>query len=100
MPLSPEHLKKEIYINLPPRFMTVNQGLQQLLDLEAQEKKGIISKETMVVGIARLGCDDQKIISGPLEKVMREDFGKPVHCIIVPGKLHHIEEEALRLWQK
>jgi len=26
---------------------------------------------------------------------MKEDFGKPPHCLIVPGKMHFLEEEFL-----
>jgi diphthamide biosynthesis methyltransferase len=27
--------------------------------------------------------------------IKKEDFGKPPHCLIIPGKLHFMEEEAL-----
>jgi diphthamide biosynthesis methyltransferase len=30
---------------------------------------------------------------------VKEDFGPPPHCLIIPGRLHFIEEEALAQWQ-
>jgi diphthine synthase len=28
-------------------------------------------------------------------KLVKEDFGGPLHCLIIPGKLHFLEAEAL-----
>jgi len=95
---SAENLKREIDIKLPPRFMSLNTALKQLLLIEEEEKKGIIDKNMLVLGVARLGCDNQIIKYGPIKKIVKTDFGPPLHCIVVPGKLHHIEKEALNLW--
>jgi len=83
----------------PPRFMTVNEGLQQFLELEASEGKKVLDMDTRVVGIARIGCKDQVVKYGTISEMRSIDFGAPLHCIIFPGTLHHIEEQALiTLW--
>lgn len=80
------------------RFMTVLQGAERLLEAEEKHKKGIIREDMELVGIARLG-GSQVIRYGTLNQLMNEDFGSPPHCIIIPGKLHFVEEEALIQWK-
>jgi len=95
-----ESIKKNIELNLPPRFMTVNQALKQLMELEEMEGKGLITEDTMVIGCARINNSDEQIIYGPIKELLKKEFGEPVHCLIVPGKLHFVEEEALNLNKK
>ena len=81
------------------KFMTVNSALEILEKIEGRKKEGLISDETLVVGCARLGCDDFIVKSGPLKEIKKFDFGKPLHCLIIPGKMHFVEEEVLDLWK-
>lgn len=83
----------------PPRFMTVNQCLEQLLEIEDTKKEGIISKDLKVVGLARIGQSDQRIAYGRIDDLIKYDFGKPLHCVIIPSKLHDMEEEMLNLFK-
>ncbi|MCB1084373.1 MAG: diphthine synthase [Simkania sp.] len=79
----------------PPRYMTVNQGIAVLKQIEEKRQDGIITDDMQVIGVARLGQPDYVIKSGTLKEILEFDFGSPLHCLIIPGKLHHIEEEAL-----
>ncbi len=83
---------------LEKRYMTVNEGLLYLKKIEEKLQEGIITKDTKVIGCARLGCPDMIIIRGTVEDVLTKDFGKPLHSIIIPGKQHFIEEEAVAQW--
>lgn len=47
------------------------------------------------VGLARLGNSTQKIVAGPMKDLLGVDFGSPLHCLIIPGNLHPMEEEML-----
>ena len=76
------------------KFMTVGEAISLLLEMEKQKKGGIFSEKTLCVGAARLG-GDSRIKAGKAGDLIKEDFGRPPHCIIVPGKLHFMEEEAL-----
>lgn len=80
------------------RFMTINEGLEILEKIEKRKKEKVIDKEMIFVGCARLGSDDFLIKKGLLEELKGFDFGKPPHCLIVPGKLHFMEEEMLGWW--
>lgn len=82
-----------------PRFMDVKTALEVLLHIEEEKKEGIISLDTLAIGLARIGHDDFKIVSAQVKDLLSVDFGLPLHSLIIPGDLHHIEEEALSLWK-
>ncbi len=62
------------------------------------EKNGV-SKEMSCLGCARLGSKDFFIKKGTFAELQKIDFGKPPYCLIIPGKLHFMEEEALGMWK-
>lgn len=77
------------------RYMTLKEALCYLLDAEDKEKKGLVSQETVCVGCAGLGSEKEKIRAGTAKELMKEEF-EGLQCLIIPGKLHFIEEEALK----
>jgi diphthine synthase len=81
------------------RFMTINEAIKYLLHIESNRKENIFTEDTMCIGCARIGCKDFMIRYGKARDLMHEDFGKPLHCLIIPGTLHFIEEEALKQWE-
>lgn len=90
---SKQNLLKGINKPEPPRFMTINHAINILKKIEKKRKEKIITDDLLVVGVARLGSDDQKIFSGKLSELERFDFGKPLHSLIIPGKLNELEKE-------
>jgi diphthine synthase len=80
------------------KYMSVNTALKQLLEIEDKRKEKVISTETKVIGCARLGSEKAVIKYGRILKLLDFDFGKELHCLIFPGKLHFIEEEMINLW--
>lgn len=79
----------------PPRYMTVNTAIEQLLEVEASRKEGAYGEETMCVGIARLGSVGQRIAAGTMAELLNVDFGPPLHSLIIAGDTHVIENEIL-----
>lgn len=77
------------------RYMTVNEGIRILLDIAVRRNDPLFNEKTPCVGIARLG-GDATIKYGPAKEVMKLDFGGPPHALIIPGRLHYMEEEALK----
>ncbi len=78
------------------KFMTANDALDVLLKLERKRKENVINENTKVVVVARAGSLKPKLVYGEIRKLINYDFGKPLHCIIIPGKLHFMEEDALK----
>jgi diphthine synthase len=79
------------------RYMTANQGLNLLLDMERRSGKGVITEDMLVCAVARAGSPDCRAAAGKLKELMEMDFGPPLHSLVVPGKLHFMEEEAISL---
>uniref|UniRef100_A0A8C7G4R4 diphthine methyl ester synthase n=1 Tax=Oncorhynchus kisutch TaxID=8019 RepID=A0A8C7G4R4_ONCKI len=71
----------------PPRFMTVSQAAEH----------GEMTWETICVGLARVGAEDQVILAGTLRQLASCDLGGPLHSMIVTGHLHPLEVDMLRL---
>lgn len=80
------------------RYMTADRGLGILRDMEARVGKGLVTDNTLVAVVARVGSDDCVVRSGSMSAMEEADFGPPLHAIVVPGKLHFMEEEALRVF--
>ena len=85
---------KTVY--LPPRYMSVNTAAEQLLEAEETHGEGLCTKDCLAVGLARLGQPDQCIIAGTLEELISQDFGAPLHSLIICGETHELEIEMLK----
>ena len=81
------------------KFMSVNDAIRYLLKVELKRNERIFSEKILCIGCARLGIENQVIKAGSAKDLLKHNFGKPVHCLIVPGKLHFMEEESLKLWK-
>jgi len=75
--------------------MTVNEALEILEKIEERKQERLITKNLQVVGCARLGSDDFVVKTGKLDEIKSFDFGNPPGCLIIPGRLHFMEEEML-----
>ncbi len=93
--ISEENLAKGKKIYEPPRFMSVNIALEQIVESEEHYKKGIINDDTLIYGIARVGYKSQCIKSGKLKDLMKFDFGEPLHSVVICApSLHSMEKEV------
>ena len=77
------------------RYLSIREGLYLLLKIEEKKKKGIVTMDSLVVGIARAGSNNPKVRADSVKKLLNYDFGEPPYSIIFPGKLHFMEAEAL-----
>ena len=96
---SKEDLKKGRDNYQPSRFMTVNDAIRYLLETEGRRKEGVFTENTLVVGCARLGAPDQKIMYSTAGQLLKADMGKPLQCLIVTGEFHFMEEEAVQQYE-
>uniref|UniRef100_A0A8C6KXH5 diphthine methyl ester synthase n=1 Tax=Nothobranchius furzeri TaxID=105023 RepID=A0A8C6KXH5_NOTFU len=82
--------RKKIYE--PPRFMTVSQACLLLNSFHPG-----VTEDTVCIGLARLGSDEQKICVGTLRQLVSCDLGGPLHSLVVTGQLHPLEVDMLRI---
>ena len=77
------------------KFLKIPEAIETLLAINDKRKENMFTKDTLVIGCARLGSEDSLIKSGKASDIMKADFGKPPFCLIVPAKLNHKEEEFI-----
>jgi diphthine synthase len=128
---SMENLIRGRDIYEPPRFMTVAQACDQMMqiiqearleinnnnpkkeddkddeiqyenpiDLQIRQliKANLLDENTLCVGLARVGRDDQQLCVNTIKNLAQIDMGEPLHSLIVAGKLHPLEIDFLKLF--
>ena len=78
-------------------FLDPKDALKGLLETEKGQIRNVISLSSYAIVASRIGFKDQKIISGKISSLRKIDFGKPPHTIIIPGRLHFTESDALKM---
>ena len=81
-------------------FMDRKEALIGLIETEKGQKRNVIDLSTHAIVASRIGFKDQSIISGKISSLKKIDFGKPPHTIIITGRLHFTESDALKILGK
>lgn len=92
-----------LLLDLDPKhnkYMSIKQAVKYLISVEEKVQKGVFTDDTLVVGCAQLGSEAPIIKVGKAKKIKEQNFEKFLQCLIVPGKLHFAEENALRFWEQ
>ncbi|PKK85161.1 MAG: diphthine synthase [Thermoplasmata archaeon HGW-Thermoplasmata-1] len=79
------------------RYMTASEGAKIIMRMAEETGDGGVDGKTVACGIARAGSGSPMIVAGPLSEIAKTDFGPPLHCLVIPGKMHFMEEGALRV---
>jgi diphthine synthase len=66
-----------------------------LLLAEANFKRGVVSEATFGIVLSRLGREDAAFAAGSFAGLSKREAGNSPHCLIIPGKLHFTEVEAI-----
>lgn len=103
--ISEENLCKGKKIYEPPRFMTVNCALEELLEASnncsKEENRRLINENSIAYGVARIGSETQIIASGTIKDLIKKDFSNPLHSVVICAEtLHSIEKEIFDYYRK
>lgn len=79
------------------RYMPANEGMKLLLKMEEKHGEDIFNEDSVVCVVARAGSAEPITVAGAVKDLIDRDFGPPLHTLVVPGKLHFMEVEALQL---
>ena len=52
--------------------------------------------DRLAVAVARAGSPDPLVVADRLSALATREFGDPLHLLVLPGDLHHVEADALR----
>lgn len=77
------------------RYMTAKEGLEVLFKVEKKRGMGVVTRKSLVVGVARAGSDEPTVKAGYAGELIDYEFGGPPHSLVFPGSLHFMEAEAL-----
>jgi len=84
-----------VLLDIGKKLMTTNEGIELLMEMEERERGGVIGKKTLMAVVARASSPSPVAKAGYAHELVKENFGPPLHCIVVPGKLHFMEAKAL-----
>ncbi|CAC5404184.1 DPH5 [Mytilus coruscus] len=98
-----ENLMKGKKIFEPPRYMSVNTAAEQLVEIIQRKKEEgetnlAFSENTICIGLARIGSETQTIVAATFTDMMTVDIGAPLHSFVIPGELHPLEKDMLKLF--
>lgn len=77
------------------RYMTAPMAMRWLMDAEERLGKGLINERSLFCAAARVGSERQALFAGYPDEVAQVDLGPPLHCLVMPGRLHFMEAQAL-----
>lgn len=77
------------------RYMTANEGMELLLEMEKELKEDIFTENSIVCVVARAGSPNPTVMANKVGFLMDKDFGPPLHTLVVPGSFHFMEVKAL-----
>ena len=78
-------------------FLDPKDALRDLLEAERGQTRNVVNLSSYAIVASRIGFRDQKIIAGKISSLKKIDFGKAPHTIIIPGRLHFTETDALKM---
>ena len=76
-------------------FMTANEAIKYLIEREIEMGFGAFTEDSLVCVLARVGSEKPLVKAGRVGLMAVQDFGGPLHCLVIPGRLHFAEREAL-----
>ena len=79
-------------------FLDPKEALNGLLNAEDGQNRQVVSLSTFGIVASRIGFDDQEIVAGRISSLRERDFGRPPHTVIIPGRLHFTESDALKMF--
>ncbi|KAF5569826.1 diphthine synthase [Fusarium phyllophilum] len=94
-----ENMARGRLVYEPPRYMTVGQCAQQMLEIEDERKEGVYTKDSLAIGAARVGGKTEKFVAGTLKELCStdEELGPPLHSLVLLGRrTHELELDYVR----
>jgi diphthine synthase len=71
------------------------QAMAGLLLAEGSYKRGVVAGSTFALVLSRVGREDSALAAGTFEELSKMEYGEPPHSVVVPGKMHFTEAEAV-----
>lgn len=79
-------------------FMSPNEAIAELLEMGKELGSTSIHGETVMCVVSRAGRRDSRSEAGSIHRLSTMEFGPPPHCLVLPGRLHFQEAQALMIF--
>jgi diphthine synthase len=76
-------------------FLSPREAIAHLLRMAGTIGTQEFGPDTFACLLSRVGSPDARAIAGHMGSLAERDAGPPLHCLVVPGRLHFLEKEAL-----
>src|SRR5438552_18166011 len=76
-------------------FLTPQDALALLLRMAVKMGTSDFGPETLACVLSRVGSPEVRATGAPMGMLSDRDLGPPLHCIVIRGRLHFLEKEAL-----
>jgi len=77
------------------RTLRADEALKYLLEIESKEKSDIFTEVTLACVVADAGSQEPFVRADYVNNLLKERVESKVQTLVVPGKLHFMEAEAL-----
>jgi diphthine synthase len=78
--------------------LRASDALEALWMAENAFKAGVVSDDLLIIALARLGWDDERVAAGRLAELRGVSLPPPPHTLIIPGELHFTEREYIETY--
>ena len=68
------------------------------VEIDKLVNRNVLNENTIAVGLARIGRNDQNIKVDTIKNLSTDDLGAPLHSLIIAGKLHPLEIDFLKIF--
>jgi diphthine synthase len=76
-------------------FLAPQDAIASLLSMASKLGTGDFGPQTLACVLSRVGSPESRAVAGPIGSLSKRDLGPPLHCLVIPGRLHFLEKEAL-----
>jgi len=76
-------------------FLAPQEAIALLLRMAVKIGTQEFDPKTLACVLSRVGSPDVHAVSGPIGTLSDRDLGPPLHSLVIPGRLHFLEKEAL-----
>ena len=78
-------------------FLNPKNAISDLLEVEKEQKRNVVNENTFAIVASRIGFKTQMITAGKFSNLLKINFGEPPHSLIITGKLHFTESDAMKV---
>jgi diphthine synthase len=77
------------------KFLSPSDALALILAAASDRGESDLGPSSLACVVSRAGAPDVHATAGRISDVMKADPGPPPYCLVIPGRLHFLEKEAL-----